>query len=289
MRKAVATLGLLVFLCTARLVNTFRLFAAPTQRLRPYYIQSKATPFDLHSAHYPARSFSRNLVPQSKQPGADDEDFVAPTEFHIREEGQEEDMARAMTKRNATQAGSGKKGGSTTRTGSSKNSSTSAAGGAKKKQASTSTKKTGTTTNTTTTKPRATPSRTTKKGSTTASSSKQGGGAVAKQGGGRPSRYGEGSTKQTTRSSHRGKSAEQLVEDVEVMAKKVGVELPKDEKKKKREVKIAIEETSDRSYREYSKQGALEVGREGKKREEGREGERVIASGRVFCISFFLI
>ena len=246
---------------------------------------SKATPFDLLPAHYPARSFSRNPAPQSKQPGVDDEDFVAPTEFHIQEEGQEEDMARAMTKRNATQAGSGKKGGSTTRTGSSKRSSTSAAGGAKKRQASTSTKK-RTTTNTTTTKPRATPSHTTKKGSTTASSSKQGGGAVAKQEGGRPSRYGEGSTKQMTRSSPRGKSAEQLVEDVEVMAKKVGVELPKDEKKKKREVKSAIEETSDRPYREYSKQGALEVGREG---EKGRKGgkERVIASGRVFCISFF--
>ena len=177
-------------------------------------------------------------------------------------------MARAMTKRNATQAGSGKKGGSTTRTGSSKKSSTSAAGGAKKKQASTPTKKTGTTTNTTTTKPRATPSRTTKKGSTTASSSKQGGGTVATQGGGRPSRYGEGSMKQTTRSSHRGKSAEQLVEDVEVMAEKVGVELPKDEKKKKRE-ESAIEETSDRPYREYSKQGALEVGREGGRRRKG--------------------
>lgn len=160
-------------------------------------------------------------------------------------------MARAMTKRNATQAGSGKKG-TTSRTGSSKKSnSTSAAGGAKKEQA------------TTTTKPPATPSCTTKKSTTTTSSSKQAGGTGAAQGGGRPSRYGEGSTKQSTRSSHRGKSAEQLVEDVEVMAKKVGVELPKEYKKKKREVKSAIEETTDRPYREFSKQGALEVGGEG--------------------------
>jgi hypothetical protein len=71
---------------------------------------------------------------------------------------------------------------------------------------------------------------------------------------------------------------------VEVMAKKAGVELPKDEKKKKREVKSAIEETSDRPYREYSKQGALEVGREGEG-EEGNQGR--MTNGRVFCIVFF--
>lgn len=249
MRKGIVTLGLLVFLRTARIVNTFRLFAAPTQRLRPYS-DSKATPFDLLSAHYPIRAFTRNFVPRSKQPGGDDEEFVAPTEFHIQEEGQEEDMVRAMTKRNATQAGSGKKGGSTRSTSSKKGNSTSAAGGTKTKKETTKTP----------TKPPATPSNTTKKASATASSKQEGGG--------RPSRYGEGTTKQSTLSSHRGKSAEKLVEDVEVMAKKAGVELPKDEKKKKREVKSAIEETSDRPYREYSKQGALEVGREGE-----REGE----------------
>ena len=237
------TFCLLVFLRTARLVNAFRLFPAPTQRLRPY-IQSKATtPFDLLSAC----AFTRNLVPQSKQPGSDDEEFVAPTEFHIHKEGQEEDMARAMTKRNA----SGKKGGGSTRaTSSKKGNSTSAVGGIKTTKWMTKT----------TTKPPATPSRTSKKGSTTASGKQTGGG--------RPSRYGEGAAKQTTRSSHRGKSAEQLVGDVEVMAEKAGVELPKEEKKKEREVKSAIEETSDRPYREYSKQGALEVGRNERRGED---------------------
>jgi hypothetical protein len=246
MRKGIVTLSLLAFLRAARLVNTFRLFAAPTQR--------KATPFDLLSAHIPARAFTRNLAAQFKQPGGDDEEFVAPAEFHIQEAGQEEDMARAMTKRNATQTGIGKKGGGNTRaTSSKKGNSTSAVDGAKKK--------TGTTK--TTSNPPATPSRTTKKGSTTASSKRAEG----------------GSTKGTTRSSRRGKSADQLVKDVEVMAEKVGVKLPKDEKKKEREVKSAIEETSDRPYREYSKQGALEVGRQGgrgweaegyMKRREGR-------------------
>lgn len=42
------------------------------------------------------------------------------------------------------------------------------------------------------------------------------------------------------------------------MAEKVGVRLPKG-KKKEREVKAAIAKTSDRPYRDYSKQGALEV------------------------------
>ncbi len=46
--------------------------------------------------------------------------------------------------------------------------------------------------------------------------------------------------------------------DVEEMAEKVGVRLPKG-KKKEREVKAAIAKTSDRPYRDYSKQGALEV------------------------------
>jgi len=48
------------------------------------------------------------------------------------------------------------------------------------------------------------------------------------------------------------------VPDVEEMAEKVGVRLPKG-KKKEREVKAAIAKTSDRPYRDYSKQGALEV------------------------------
>lgn len=71
-----------------------------------------------------------------------------------------------------------------------------------------------------------------------------------------PRRYKEGSTKQKTR---RGKSPEDLEDDVEVMAEKVGIELPEDEKQKEEEVESAIEATSDRPYREYSKQGALEV------------------------------
>lgn len=54
------------------------------------------------------------------------------------------------------------------------------------------------------------------------------------------------------------KSVEDLVEDVEAMAKKAGVRLPRG-KKKEQEVKAAISKTSDRPYRDYSKQGALEV------------------------------
>lgn len=55
------------------------------------------------------------------------------------------------------------------------------------------------------------------------------------------------------------KSVEDLVPDVEEMVTKIGVELPKGKKKKVQEVKAAIAMTSDRPYRDYSKQGALEV------------------------------
>jgi hypothetical protein len=48
------------------------------------------------------------------------------------------------------------------------------------------------------------------------------------------------------------------VPEVEEMATKIGVRLPKG-KKKEQEVKAAIAKTSDRPYRDYSKQGALEV------------------------------
>lgn len=47
--------------------------------------------------------------------------------------------------------------------------------------------------------------------------------------------------------------------NVEEMAKKIGLKLPKEKKKKEKDVKEAIAKTSDRPYRDYSKQGALEV------------------------------
>lgn len=96
---------------------------------------------------------------------------------------------------------------------------------------------------------------------------------------GTPSR---GTKKSST--TRRGKSAE-LVKDVEVMAKRVGVELPKEDKKREREVKSAIEETSDRPYREYSKQGALEVWRKGvEKKEKGEKELERVAIYFVFCV-----
>ncbi|TFJ80942.1 hypothetical protein NSK_007585 [Nannochloropsis salina CCMP1776] len=85
-----------------------------------------------------------------------------------------------------------------------------------------------------------------------------------------PRRYKEGSTKQKTR---RGKSPEDLEDDVEVMAEKVGIELPEDEKQKEEEVESAIEATSDRPYREYSKQGALEKLKKTHKVTENKAGE----------------
>ena len=49
--------------------------------------QRKATPFDLLSAHYPARAFTRNLGPQSKQASGDDVEFVHFLPWKTKKEG----------------------------------------------------------------------------------------------------------------------------------------------------------------------------------------------------------
>jgi len=58
MRQAVATLGFIGLSSHSPPRQHLPPLCCPTQRLRPYYIQSKATPFDLLSAHTTLRALS---------------------------------------------------------------------------------------------------------------------------------------------------------------------------------------------------------------------------------------
>ena len=170
----------------------------------------------------PTTSFLRTF---SQQPGAaDEEDFVEPAEFAIAED--ELDKEPTETESDMARGAPRGGGGGTSMT---------SKGGRGKKGTSAGEGGAG-------------PSA--KKKSTTTTKGKGGGTPIGRRSG--RAKGGE------VGAGQRGKNAEELVEDVEIMAKKAGVELPKNEKKEKKEVEEAIKKTSDRPYREYSKQGALQ-------------------------------